>query len=428
MTEMDIKGVAAGARARAMALRDRVRLGTKATPVTEPATDSVAPSVSEAAKAAPAAPQDRAGALSAVLPAAGAALAGLKVQATGRLAFLRSALPGAAPAAAMPRSATGIRGLARNAGLGVAVLGVAVAAGQFVQKDGASPVQMGSAALPREIVALAAPAVAARSAAEVSMPDELPVPEAPKPVEVALTTEVPGSDLPVPDAAPMDVTTVAAPICETSLVGMKGADASIDIVLLATCAPDAPVVLRHGGLALSARTSASGALFLSVPALEPSGRVILRLEDGTELETEVPTDLTGLRRFAVQWQSDDRMQLHALEGTSRHGEAGHVWAEAARAGAGRLAVLGDASVAVPLLAEVYTFPADPVLPVALTVEAEVTGTTCARDILGEILHSDAGTVTTMDVTLVMPGCDAVGDFLVLNNLLPETTLASVAAN
>ncbi|MDZ7908403.1 MAG: hypothetical protein U5N10_09395 [Gemmobacter sp.] len=43
---------------------------------------------------------------------------------------------------------------------------------------------------------------------------------------------------------------------------------------------------------------------------------------------------------------------------------------------------------------------------------------------GETLDSRAGTVIKGDVTLSMPDCSAVGDFLVLNNLSTGMTTAA----
>jgi hypothetical protein len=357
-----------------------------------------------------------------------------------RLSALRS---GTAPAAsAVPAtkvvgrqwSRPDMSSVPRKVALVVVVMGVALAAGKFVQSGSdagdAAQAKAEAAAEPRDIVTLSAGAMP--SPAPIASPMAEPVPS---PEPVALTTPEAADPAPEPLAQPdlppppatIAETTGAAPSCDTTLTALPAANAMIDIVLLAPCAFDATIVVQHAGLAISARTSESGTAFLSLPAMDPAGEVMLRLDDGTELVAEVPTDLTGLRRFAVQWQGDDRFQLHAFENDATYGAAGHIWAETATE-TGRLLTLGDPSVAMPLMAEVYTFPPDPAQKVRLSVEAEVTGTTCARDILGETLAAEGGQVTVTEVTLAMPGCDAVGDFLVLNNLLPETTLAAAAAD
>ncbi|HMO73186.1 MAG TPA: hypothetical protein PKC84_16365, partial [Paracoccaceae bacterium] len=154
--------------------------------------------------------------------------------------------------------------------------------------------------------------------------------------------------------------------------------------------------------------------------------------DGSEALAAAAVDLSGLRRYAIQWQAPDAFALHAYEGGAGFGDPGHVSAASphlASAGmpqvSGWLARLGDP--VLPLVAEVYTFPDAPGAAPSLAIEAEVTLATCGREMLGETLLSVRGLVTAEELTLAMPGCDgAIGDFLVLNNPLSETTLASAA--
>lgn len=361
-------------------------------------------------------------------------LSGLSLALRSRLAALRSSgAPAEGVVAAVPRTPhtrLDLQGLPRKVALVVAVVGVALGAGQFVQSQTGDPARAEAGTAPRDIVALSAGAKPSVAVLPQARPEVSALPEpavqaeaapiAPKPEEMMLA-EAPS---PEPEAAPVPA---AQPDCDVTLTAMVAPGAMIDVVMLAPCAPQSAVVVRHAGLAVSARTSVSGALFLSLPGLDAEGRVSLRLEDGTELDAAAPIDLTGIRRHAVQWQADDRFQLHALEGAAGYGDPGHLWSGAA-GGSDRLLSLGDPSVPLPLLAEVYTYPADPARSVRLTIEAEVTGTACARDILGETLASERGRVTVTEVTLSMPACDAVGDFLVLNNPLPETTLAAAATD
>lgn len=90
---------------------------------------------------------------------------------------------------------------------------------------------------------------------------------------------------------------------------------------------------------------------------------------------------------------------------------------------GQLISLGDPLLDLPMLAQIYTWPAfTQAKPV---VEAAVTPATCGRDLLGETLLLEDGTVTLTELTLSMPACDALGDILVLNNLVPDVTVATV---
>ena len=88
-------------------------------------------------------------------------------------------------------------------------------------------------------------------------------------------------------------------------------------------------------------------------------------------------------------------------------------------------MLGDDSVDLPMLAEVYTWPTDPAIDVALQIEAEVTADSCGREMLGELLLSQRGVVEVTDLSMAMPECDGVGDVLVLNNPVADMKLALI---
>jgi hypothetical protein len=78
-----------------------------------------------------------------------------------------------------------------------------------------------------------------------------------------------------------------------------------------------------------------------------------------------------------------------------------------------------------MLAEVYTYPLNPDLTVDMTVEVVLTPETCNRDLLGELVLSLSGDAIATDLTLATPGCEAIGDVLVLNNPHQDLKLALV---
>ena len=220
---------------------------------------------------------------------------------------------------------------------------------------------------------------------------------------------------PLPPPAPKPLATVACPVTLDVFAETGG---MIGVTLTAPCHPNERVVLRHDALAITLRTTATGSLFATIPALTQTGDILLRLPDGTEHAGAAPIpELASMRRLAVQWMADDRFAINAFEGDADYGQPGHI-----TAGAGPLHVaLGDSSVDLPMLAEVYTFPAQ--ATPRLTIEAEVTDATCGRELIGEALISDAGTVTVADLTMAIPGCDVLGGFVVLNNPLSDMKLA-----
>ena len=67
-----------------------------------------------------------------------------------------------------------------------------------------------------------------------------------------------------------------------------------------------------------------------------------------------------------------------------------------------------------MLAEVYTAPVATRVG-DIVVEAEVSAATCGRALDGAMLRMAPGaTVQSEPLSFAMPGCDAVGDFLMLS--------------
>ena len=306
----------------------------------------------------------------------------------------------------------------------LAVLAIAMAAGHLVQslagKRGAQMSKAGpvvaTAAAPVKVVTLSAGAV-----------PELPA----LPAMPTFPTAMPLLVLTDPQPMPAPVATVVDCTIGLGLTPQPGA--MIGLSLHAPCLPDARVVLRHAGLAVTAQTDARGALTTQLPAFMVQAQVEVMFADGSKADAAITIpDAAQMKRFAVQWQDKDAFAIHAFDGDAAYGDAGDV--TAANPGAvpvpglpvagGFMTVLGDARVAVPLLAQVYTFPLRPLNVPVVVVEAEVTPATCGRELLGETLTSSAGQVAVMDLSVVMPDCGAIGDFLVLKNLVPDTKIAA----
>ncbi|WP_299684489.1 hypothetical protein [uncultured Tateyamaria sp.] len=204
----------------------------------------------------------------------------------------------------------------------------------------------------------------------------------------------------------------------------------------APCAPNERLTVHHNGLIFTQATDDAGTLKVLVPALAKDGVFIMAFSngDGAVAQVSVP-DIDAFSRVALQWRGQAGFQLHAREFGASYGDAGHVWSggEAAATGflngeTGALMRLGDPELADPLVAEVYTFAAgrsgrDGLID--LSVETEITMQNCGLEVEAQTLEmSDRGTITTRDLTLAVPGCDAAGDFLVLNNLVTDMKVAS----
>lgn len=208
------------------------------------------------------------------------------------------------------------------------------------------------------------------------------------------------------------------PVCTDSLALQEQAGGMIDVDLSTGCRAAERVVLRHAGLAVTARVGDDGRLHMRLPALAAAEPVEVLFQDGTRVAgLVVVPDIAGLRRFGVQWQGGPAFSVQGFEDGSDFGQPGVITAtNPGAAPTGTLTALGDATVQNPLLAQVYTYPADPTRTTTVVVEAAVTAETCGQDLLGEVISSAGGQVAKVDLTLAMPDCSGVGDFLVLKNL------------
>ncbi len=225
---------------------------------------------------------------------------------------------------------------------------------------------------------------------------------------------------------------VAVDECAKAMTLSAEPSAMIGITVTAPCQPNQRIVVQHAGLTVTGKTSGTGVVSMSLPALSTDADVSVRFPDGQDLAGTVAVpEAAELRRYGVQWLADDAFQLNAFENGADYGERGHVSeVDPQRALAGQpqtggyLLVLGDDRVDMPMLAEVYTYPTNPDTKVRIVVEAAITKRTCDREILGETLADFGGKLTITDLTLAMPDCSAVGDIVVLNNIDPAMQFAS----
>lgn len=183
-------------------------------------------------------------------------------------------------------------------------------------------------------------------------------------------------------------------------------------------------------------TDALGVLTVDMPAFESPAFVTVRLADG-ETASELVTipDLAQYERVGLAWDGDRALELHAMEDGAAFGGPGHVWQDAAgsadmaETGAGGfLTLLGDADAPDPMLAQVYTLPRsflDDGRRVDLSIDAPVTEANCGLPTDAVTLRmQDAQSVDVTDLSFNTPGCEAVGDILVLQNLLGPLRLAA----
>lgn len=302
--------------------------------------------------------------------------------------------------------------LQRRIALTVSLLAIGLGTGHLVQSRVADR-EAATAPKPRKIEQL--------SAGTADLP-EFPAPTTATPVKAGT------QPLAAPDAATQQAE--AANACPVELHLLAETNATIALALAAPCHADERVVVKHGGLAVTARTSTTGLLTMDIPAMETQAKVAISFLDGSDVQGRVQVpDLASLRRFGVQWMSDDEFDLQAYENGAEFGQPGNVSATNPKAPVpgqaaqgGYLTLLGDTTVSLPMQAQIYTFPQSGEAEV--TVEATVSPATCGREMLGEAITSVDGKVAVSELTLAMPDCSVPGGILVLKNLVPEMKLAA----
>ena len=221
--------------------------------------------------------------------------------------------------------------------------------------------------------------------------------------------------------------------CAIDVQGISKPGALLEISVAAPCNSGEAVGFEHAGLKFSEQLGPDGSLIVEVPAMTGSARVGLNFADGTDKDVQISVpDFDAFDRIAVIWQGATGLQLHALEGGSDYGETGHVWADtpgtpdaAITETGGFLSVLG--STAGGYAADVYTYPEALMrrgVEPEVSIEAQVMETTCGGEIKGQILRTNPGRAPNIEpLTMAVPGCDAVGQILVMRNLPVELKLA-----
>lgn len=224
--------------------------------------------------------------------------------------------------------------------------------------------------------------------------------------------------------------------CAVDLTGELRASAMVALHLSAPCQPNARAVIHHTGMMFSIVTDENGEARLDVPALTERAVFLAMMNDGNGGALEIDVNTVELYdRSVVQWRGVAGLGLHALEFGADYGSQGHVWSGAPRdpdvasAGEGGFVVqLGDAVLANGHMAEVYTFPVVTARDggdVEINVEIEVSDLNCGRDIEGETIQVSRGAQPRVsELSVTMPDCDAVGDILLLKNLVNDLKIAS----
>lgn len=318
---------------------------------------------------------------------------------------------------------------ASTARLATAGVTAAAAIGVGLYVNGGAPLEASAVQPEREtkiapglakVDDLALPALPRADVPEVSFPIQM--------VALDVATDAPVAAMPAEEDAPILG-------CDIHVTASQAVAAMVNLDIMASCLPNERVVISHAGLSFSEVLDDTGALGITVPALEMDATFEVSFSNGASRSgaTEVPS-LQFYDRVALQWTGESGLQIHALEYGAAYGEEGHVWYGNTRdltavigGQGGFMLRLGDGLSEISQMADVYTFPTGSAAAdgaVELSVEAEVNGSNCGRQINASTLQIQQGSAAqTHAIDLDMPDCVATGDFLVLKNLLQDLTIA-----
>ncbi|SFL06205.1 hypothetical protein [Shimia haliotis] len=273
---------------------------------------------------------------------------------------------------------------------------------------------------PKHAAGVALPNMPTDRSSEVSLPGG--------PVLVAVADDLPVGLIPEEEVAP-------AMGCDVTLEAESTAGAMVRLVMTAPCHTGARVSVHHGNMTFTEIVGDDGFLELVVPALAVNAVFAVMMPNGDGATASATVDsLEFYDRTVIHWIGQSGVELHAREFGAAYGEDGHVWREEARdisvligGLGGFLTPLGSADLPDAARAEVYTFPSLTTSQsgkISLSVEAEITEANCGRSIAVQAEKIEAGKVaSSRALQMEIPSCDAVGQFLVLKNLVEDLTIA-----
>jgi hypothetical protein len=224
--------------------------------------------------------------------------------------------------------------------------------------------------------------------------------------------------------------------CDVTMTGTPMAAALVNLDLNAPCLPNERVTIHQNGMMFTDTTDAEGKLEVTVPALSEMAIFIASFSNTDGAVVSVHVDGTdAFSRAVVQSEIGSGVELHALEFGADYPDDGHVWSDApgsvANAIAGKggfVTLLGNPELQNGRMAQVYSYPtglSTAAGDIDLSVEIAVTDGNCGQEIEAETLQDKAtGGVKTQALDLTMPDCDAVGDYLVLKNMLDDLKVAA----
>lgn len=219
--------------------------------------------------------------------------------------------------------------------------------------------------------------------------------------------------------------------CKPQLSVTPAPAATLRIELGAPCHGLARVHVTQGDVTASMATDKTGGLSLRIPAFSTEPEVSISIAGMKLTATAKVPEAEFFDHVALQWSGSQDLRINAYEFGAQKSQFGHVWsgapkspARATRGSGGFLTRLGDG---LGNSAEIYSFPAGQSSHrgvIRLVAEAKVTRENCGRRVKATALQSSAiSTLRPTEVAVTLPGCDAIGQTVRLQNLFQDMRLA-----
>ncbi len=197
--------------------------------------------------------------------------------------------------------------------------------------------------------------------------------------------------------------------CTPQLTAQDTFDALIEFTVTAPCHPHERLVISHADLAYSAYTSDTGTYSAYLPALAETARIDVFLGETEFLQATVTVpEADAHYRLVLQWTGEARFGLHAYHRGAAFGEEGHLHAlrpfdpEIEEA---FLISLGEQRGQEPMLAEIYSVPAELAQTSRLELELQFQAAQCAQELSAYVLHTGAGIRSEVkEVGFATPAC------------------------
>ena len=263
------------------------------------------------------------------------------------------------------------------------------------------------------------------SAAQLAKSDIAPAPSPGSAVPKSASLNSPAQDRigDLTGITPVAATTppVGGDRCQPDLQLAALPGAMIHLSLAAPCNRSERFIVRHAGLAFTARTQADGLATVTLPALRADALVAVYLKDSRLALGKVAVpDATAYARFALVWELPTELELRVTDGSKVL-----VGTTAPTGGSEqRVIALGLATVQSPVLARVYSVPGPDLGDADITGELRITTASCGRTLRVDTVYSVAGIATQAARAIPVPLCGSAGDILVLKNLAPALKLAA----